>query len=207
MEAHLSLSANCLQSCNRGRTLADVGDRMWRVARQCVLAFGLFLTACSGGLPGVGGGGEPPRERTLIITPWGAVPQIGHPEIYNIYQTSTYNHQREAGDKAMYEALMYTNLNTGEIIPWQAESFKYNDDYTSITVKLRKGITWADGQPFTSGDVKYTLEMLRDNAPDLTYSTIYKEWLKNVGTPDDLMAPYPPWEAWRLIIHHLQPVK
>ena len=25
-----------------------------------------------------------------------------------------------SGDKAIYEALMYTNLNTGEIIPWQA---------------------------------------------------------------------------------------
>ena len=43
---------------------------------------------------------------------------------------------------------MYTNLNTGEIIPWQAESFAYNDTFTAITVKLRKGITWSDGQPF-----------------------------------------------------------
>jgi peptide/nickel transport system substrate-binding protein len=88
----------------------------------------------------------------------------------------------------VYEALMYTNLNTGEVIPWQAEEFKYNDTYTSITVKLRKGITWSDGQPFNSGDVKYTLEMLRDNSPDLLYSTIYKEWMKGVDTPDDLTA-------------------
>ena len=119
-----------------------------------------------------------------MITPWGVVPEIRNPENYNIYLSGSYNHQRESGDKTIYEALMYTNLNTGEIIPWQAESFTYNDTYTTITVKLRQGVTWSDGQPFTSGDVKYTLEMLRDNAPELLYSSIYKEWVKGVDTPD-----------------------
>ena len=93
---------------------------------------------------------------------------------------------------------MYTNLNTGELIPWQAESFTYNDTYTAVTVKLRQGVTWSDGQAFSSADVKYTLEMLRDNAPDLLYSSIYKEWLKGVDTPDaqtaviNLNKPGPP---------------
>jgi peptide/nickel transport system substrate-binding protein len=147
----------------------------------------LLLTSCSY-IPGLGGGGEIPRERTLVITPWGSVPEIRNPENYNIYLSGSYNHQRETGDKTIYEALMYTNLNTGEIIPWQAESFAYNDAYTAITVKLRPGVTWSDGQPFSSADVKYTLEMLRDNAPDLLYSSIYKEWLKGVDTPDPQTA-------------------
>jgi len=129
-----------------------------------------------------------PRNRTLIITPWGNQTELSNPTNWNIYINSTYNPQREIGDKTMFEALMYTNLNTGQQIPWQAESYKYNADYTSITVKLRQGIMWADGVPFTSKDVKYTLEMLRDNSPDLRYSTIMKEWIKNVETPDDLTA-------------------
>lgn len=129
-----------------------------------------------------------PRNRTLIISPWGNQTEIANAQNFNIYVSSTYNHQREIGSKTIYEALMYTNLNTGELIPWQAESFKYNQDYTAVTVKLRPGVTWSDGVPFTSKDVKFTLEMLRDNAPDLLYSTIYKEWLKNVETPDDLTA-------------------
>jgi peptide/nickel transport system substrate-binding protein len=128
------------------------------------------------------------RNRTLVVTPWGTGQEIPNATNYNIYLNGSYNHQREAGDKTVYEDLMYTNLNTGEIIPWQAESFQYNADNTAITVKLRQGITWSDGQPFTSKDVKYTLEMLRDNAPDLMYSTIYQEYLKNVDTPDDLTA-------------------
>src|SRR5215216_898904 len=146
----------------------------------------LLLTSCQY-IPAMGGG-DIPRERTLVITPWGVVPEIRNPENYNIYLSGTYNHQRESGDKTIYEALMYTNLNTGQMIPWQAESFSYNENYTAITVKLRKGITWSDGKPFGSADVKYTLEMLRDNAPDLLYSTIYKEWVKGVDAPDDLTA-------------------
>jgi peptide/nickel transport system substrate-binding protein len=155
---------------------------MRRFVLPWLCALGLVSSACAVG------GGDPPRERTLIVTPWGAVPEIRNPENYNIYLTGTYNHQRESGDKTIYEALMYTNLNTGEIIPWQATEFSYNANYTAITVKLRSGITWSDGKPFTSADVKYTLEMLRDNSPDLLYSTIYKEWLKNVETPDELTA-------------------
>lgn len=153
-----------------------------RAVLSCLVVLGLLTGSCSY-IPGLGGG-DVPRERTLVITPWGAIPEIRNPENYNIYLSGAYNHQRESGDKTIYEALMYTNLNTGEIIPWQAESFTYNDNYTVITVKLRQGVTWSDGQPFTSADVKYTLEMLRDNAPDLLYSSIYKEWLKGVDAPD-----------------------
>src|SRR5213592_2042595 len=147
-----------------------------RASIRVMLLLVLVLTAC-GQIPGLSRGGDVPRNRTLIITPWGPRPEITNPQNYHIYQTGV-GHQREITDKTIYEALMYTNLNTGELIPWQAESFKYNETSTSITVKLRKGVTWSDGQPFSSADVKYTLELLRDNAPELTYSTIYKEWLK-----------------------------
>ena len=140
----------------------------------------LVLSSCSGISRS---GGDVPRKDTLIITPWGPQPEIKNPNNFNVYPASGYNHQREIGDKTIYEALMYTNLNTGELVPWQAESYKYNDTFTVITVKLRKGITWSDGKPFTSADVKYTLEMLRDGFPDLLYSSIYKEWLKSVDTP------------------------
>lgn len=162
------------------------GRRLHPLLRLLLLLV-VFTVACSN-IPSLGSGGDVPRNRTLIVTPWGFHPEVRNPENFNIYLSTGYNHQREIGDKTIYEALMYTNLNTGEVIPWQAESFQYNEANTVITVKLRKGVAWSDGQPFTSKDVKYTLEMLRDNAPDLLYSTIYKEWLKGVDTPDDLTA-------------------
>src|SRR5712692_53362 len=39
----------------------------------------------------------------------------------------------------VYEYFFYNNLQTGEFIPWLAESFLYSDDYTSMSVKLRDG--------------------------------------------------------------------
>jgi peptide/nickel transport system substrate-binding protein len=34
-----------------------------------------------------------------------------------------------------------------------AESAEYNDDFTAFTVKIREGIKWSDGEPFTAHDV------------------------------------------------------
>jgi peptide/nickel transport system substrate-binding protein len=144
-------------------------------------------------------GDGPARDRTLVVTPWSdRTGPLANPENWNVYQTGNGN-QREMGNKTVFEDLFYTNLNTGELIPWQAETFEYNDDFTSITLKLRDGVKWSDGTAFTCADVKFTLEMLRDNAPDLAYSFIYEEWLQDVECVDDLTAiinltkPGPRW--------------
>ena len=133
-------------------------------------------------------GQTPGRGQTLIFSPWGFYTVLPSTDNYNIYSGLTYNPQREAGLKTIYEDLMYTNLNTGKIYPWQATSATYNSAYTQITVKLRQGIEWADGQPFTTADVKYTLEMLRDNSPTLQYSSTYHESLQQVEVVDQLTA-------------------
>src|SRR5262249_52356827 len=62
-----------------------------------------------------------------------------------------------------YEYLFYQNLQTGEFVPWLAKDFAYNDDYTALTVHLRDGVMWSDGQPFTSDDIVFTYDMLRSN--------------------------------------------
>jgi peptide/nickel transport system substrate-binding protein len=112
------------------------------------------------------------------------------------------------GSKTIYEALMYTNLNTGELIPWQATSYAYNDDFTEVTVNLRQGVEWSDGEAFTCDDVKFTLELLRDNAPEFTYAYIYEEWMQGVECIDDLTAlitlnkPGPRWFQSNLALGH-----
>lgn len=148
------------------------------------------------------------RTTTLVITPWSdRTGPLMNPDNWHIYQTGNQN-QRQIGSKTIYEDLFYTNLNTGELVPWQAESYEYNDDYTSITVKLRDGVKWSDGEAFTCDDVKFTLEMLRDNAPDLNYSFVYEEWLQDVECVDDLTAvinlnkPGPRWFRSNLALGH-----
>ena len=38
-----------------------------------------------------------------------------------------------------------------------AEEWSANDNATEFTFKLRKGVTWHDGKPFTADDVVYTM--------------------------------------------------
>src|ERR1044072_7530105 len=42
------------------------------------------------------------------------------------------------------------------IVPELATSWSWNEDHTAITFKLRDGVKWHDGKPFTSADVKCT---------------------------------------------------
>lgn len=46
------------------------------------------------------------------------------------------------------------------IVPNIAKSWEWNDEYTQLTFKLRKGHKWSDGAPFTSADVKFWYDNL-----------------------------------------------
>lgn len=60
-------------------------------------------------------------------------------------------------------------------------------DLTTVTYKLKPGVTWSDGTPFTSADVAFTWKWLVDPANQSTDITTYQV-IKSVDTPDDLTA-------------------
>lgn len=129
---------------------------------------------------------EVPRDKTLVLTPWGDRPgPFTNIENFNPYVISV-DHERNIGHMTYNEALFYTNKNTGEVVPWQAESYSYNDDFTEATIILREGVKWADGAPFSSTDVKFTLEALRDAGPGIGGSANHNEWIESVEAPDPL---------------------
>lgn len=127
-----------------------------------------------------------PRNETLVLTPWGDQPaQFVNVENWHPYGTNI-THQRDAMQFTVNEMLFYTNLNTGELIPWQAESFEYATDFLTATIKLRDGVAWSDGEKFTADDVKWTLETLRDAPAEIAISSAYNEWIDSVEAPDPL---------------------
>jgi peptide/nickel transport system substrate-binding protein len=63
-----------------------------------------------------------------------------------------------------YEPLMIINGITGEIVPWLATGYEFSDDVMTLTLTLREGVLWSDGESFTADDVVFTFNMLRDKA-------------------------------------------
>ena len=87
-----------------------------------------------------------------------------------------------------YETLFLYDPLTDEYIPWLAESGKWVDPKT-YELKLRQGITWSDGQPFTAKDVKFTFELGKKFAA-VYYSTMWR-WLASVDQVDDFTLRFP----------------
>ncbi|HLE72901.1 MAG TPA: ABC transporter substrate-binding protein [Anaerolineales bacterium] len=96
--------------------------------------------------------------------------------------------------QVIYEYFFYNNLQTGEFIPWLATDYAYNEDFTSITVNLREGVTWSDGEAFNADDVVFTYDLLRDN-PGMVWSEEANRWVESVEKVDDLTVTFHLTEA------------
>jgi len=133
------------------------------------------------------------RRKTLIAA--SHFTTFSSPDIQNPYLPGC-NTQTGLQQAAM-ESLFYLNYESGELIPWLAESYEMSADNTEVTFNLRDGVKWSDGQPFTADDVVFTLEMLRDT-PDLVQkASAIRQWVEEVQAVDDLTVkvtltrPYP----------------
>ncbi len=82
----------------------------------------------------------------------------------------------------IYETLLYVNRLDGSVKPWLASSYELASDAQSITFHLRQGVTWSDGQAFTSDDVVFTLNLILKN-PSIDLTGIGAA-VKDVSAPD-----------------------
>ncbi len=83
------------------------------------------------------------------------------------------------------------------IVPELAEKWSWQDNYRNLVFFLRKDVKWHDGQPFTSKDVKFTFDTVREaaDAPAKLRINPRKEWYANV---DAIEAPDPYTVVFRL---------
>ncbi len=91
--------------------------------------------------------------------------------------------------QAMMEPLFILNYETGDIMPWLAESYEYNEALDVWTIKLREGIEWSDGEPMNADDVVFTINMLLEH-PDLDMAGEMVTWVESVEKVDDLTTQF-----------------
>ncbi|MET1051631.1 MAG: ABC transporter substrate-binding protein [Mycetocola sp.] len=63
--------------------------------------------------------------------------------------------------KWMYEPLILTNPLDGARTPWLAEEWTLPDPRT-IDLTIREGVEWSDGSAFTTDDVVFTFELIKE---------------------------------------------
>jgi peptide/nickel transport system substrate-binding protein len=124
--------------------------------------------------------GQVPRNRTLIRAYPGGT-EFGNVDIANCYAGASHQHTFAASLEAMW---YYAALND-KTYPHLAESHEYSDDAKELTVYLRKGVEWSDGEPFTANDIAYTYNTLVERAPDYANSARIAVMLDSVEAVDD----------------------
>lgn len=93
-----------------------------------------------------------------------------------------------------------------------ADSWEVSDDQLSITFKLRKGLKWSDGKPFTSADCTFTLALIQDDHTQSAYKSDYAK-VVHFEAPDALTfrvfysEPYSPalstWSSLAILPKHV----
>ena len=95
-----------------------------------------------------------PRDKTLIIG------QVDF-QVFNSFNTAgSRTATRPATASTRWSAsTCSTSTCHRRAHPWLATEYKYNDDFTELTFKFDPKAKWNDGQPFTSKDFKFTVEL------------------------------------------------
>ncbi|MCR5260830.1 MAG: ABC transporter substrate-binding protein [Candidatus Gastranaerophilales bacterium] len=76
------------------------------------------------------------------------------PKTFNPW-TAKDNTSAEIG-ALMFDSLLSTDVNTGEVRPNMAKTIKISPDNKEYTITLRKGLKWSDGKEITADDVVFT---------------------------------------------------
>jgi peptide/nickel transport system substrate-binding protein len=117
---------------------------------------------------------------------YGGVLKIQHwdsPASMSIHEEATYSvvvpMMEVFNNLVVYDQHIAQNsLNT--IRPDLAESWEWSEDGKELTFKLRQGVIWHDGKPFTAADVRCTFDLIQGKAKERLRADPRKEWYNNV---------------------------
>lgn len=151
-------------------------------ALAAVAAAGILLAGCTSG------GGEPAED---VETLWVEAIQED-PMSLNPQMTSAASVQRLG--QAMLEPLIGITSDY-RLQPWLADEYELSEDGLELTLHIREGVTWHDGEPFTVDDVLFNIQ---ETFPLSTYGPALVSRIASAEATDDstvvvtLSEPYGP---------------
>jgi peptide/nickel transport system substrate-binding protein len=100
----------------------------------------------------------------LIIHPVHEVGSYGEELVRGIETLDTPNPEYFAAGPT---SLTFTEiLKDNRVVPYIARAYEFSDDGRTLTVELRRGMRWSDGEPFTADDIVFWYEDIYRN-PDI----------------------------------------
>ena len=142
--------------------------RLFRKARldrrrllQTAAAMGLTATATAAGAPLSRVTSVAAQESDLKLVTISHQQQPSWTRAFNPLLDQ--NASRWPTQGGIYEPMLIYNTATGELVPWLATEWAFNEDNSVLTYTLRQGVTWSDSEPFTSADVKFTFDYLKEH--------------------------------------------
>jgi peptide/nickel transport system substrate-binding protein len=108
----------------------------------------------------------PVREDIQVVQPRESIGQYGGEIKYNATNPISYGN---VGWSAWDQHVTGYSTNWEVVYPELAKSVELSDDFTVVTVTLRRGMKWSDGYPVTADDVMFWYEnvMLHPELPNM----------------------------------------
>ncbi len=83
----------------------------------------------------------------------------------------------------IYEPLLRYDPQ-GNLMPWLAQSYSMSPDGKLWTFNLRNDVTWSNGDPFTSNDVKFSFQRFISDESQSPWSPLHRQTVDHIDTPD-----------------------
>lgn len=156
------------------------------------------LIACKSGNDNPGGSREKSKIQPAGETALDSEPVEGDWLIYHLSAepatlnpiTATDAYEGTINNGKIYETLIERNNETLELDPLLAESWEISEDKLTYTFKIREGIKWHDGTPFTSEDVVFSYNTIMNPKVDSPQLRAYYQEIRDVKAIDDLTVEF-----------------
>lgn len=135
------------------------------------LIIGAGLSGCKEELPFIGKGDDAQTQK--IVSNEIDIPML---RVRTLNPLVSLDEDTYYISKLIYQGLFQLD-STLTAVPALAESYQYDPQGTTLTIQLKKGVSWQDGKPFTSADVEFTIETLLALP---SQNTLYSDYVKNI---------------------------